>query len=268
MNIKRTAAIGLSLILCSASLIGCGNTKKDIEKATETADNFMTALKEGNIEGVSEYATADVSEGAFVELFDAEYLKLQLLTSLGNPGLDDETVQKLDSFYAHYASMIEDYSITEVTANDDNTTTAYVTMVNAFPYDVITSEGTQERFAQASEAYKEEHAEEIATITSEQGEDAAAEKVCSDLIGIAIDIYEESIKRSQPITYMIALTLSKDGKNDPWLVSSIQSYDSSVAGTGEHATDTDAPATGVDTSVPDTDASTTDTDTDADSSNN
>ena len=239
----KTAAAGLSILLCSTALFGCGSQKKEIEEATKVADSFMEALKDENINEISTYATEDVTNGAFVELFDSNYLKTELITSLGNPGLDDETVAKLDSFYAHYASMIDDYSITEVTLNEDETATAYVTLDNAFPYDVITGEATEERFTQASETYKEEHADEIATLTSEQGEDVATEKVCNDLIGIAIDIYEDSINRAQPITYMIALTLSKDGKGEPWLVTSVQSYDSSIAGTGEPATETDTSTT-------------------------
>ena len=91
------------------------------------------------------------------------------------------------------------------------------------------------------------------SITNDQGAEAAVEKACNDLIIIALDIYEEEIRDAESVTYMLALTLNKNEETGSWYVTSVQSYDSSIAGTGAPATDTDTTAT--DTST-DTDAAT------------
>ena len=72
-------------------------------------------------------------------------------------------------------------------------------------------------------------------------------------LDILINIYEEEIRDAEPVTYMLALTLSKNEETGSWYVSAVQSYDSSIAGTGAPATDTDTTATEVST---DTEAAT------------
>ncbi len=241
MDIKKNITACLIASMMVVSLSGCGT--KDKSAATEAATNFMEAVKTGNTDEINNYSSGEVATGYFVELFDGDYLKEELISSLGNPTLDDETATELDEFCALYSSMMEEYSITDVTMNDDGTATAYVTIQNSFPFDIVTGESAQERFAAASEQYNTDNQEELAAITSEQGSDAAVEKACNDLILIALDIYEQEIASSEPVTYMLALNLSKNEETGTWYVTSVQSYDSSIAGTGTPATETDTSAT-------------------------
>ena len=109
-----------------------------------------------------------------------------------------------------------------------------------------------------TEHHAENDAEELlcrdsAGNANEQGAEAAVEKACNDLILIALDIYEEEIRDAEPVTYMLALTLNKNEETGSWYVTAVQSYDSSIAGTGAPATDTDTTATEVST---DTEAAT------------
>ncbi len=245
-NIKKYAAIGLSLILTTTALTGCGSDKN---AAKEAAEGFMEAVKTGDQDNVNKWSSDEVSSGYFVSLFDADYLEEQLLSSLGNPTLEDDTISRMDEFYSRYANMMESYQITEITMNDDGTATAYATMTNSFPFDVVTSEETSAKFNEASLTYNNENQDELLRISTEEGSDAAVSKACNDLILIAIDTYEEAIAASDTVTYKLALTLEKNSETDSWYVTSVQSYDSSIAGTGAPATETTTPDTTTTTST-------------------
>ena len=241
-DFKKTAVAMTAVFLTVSTLTGCES--KDQGAVREAAQGFMEAVKTGSQDGINQYSSDEVANGSFVQLFDAEALKDELTTSLGNPNLEDETVAELDEFYALYSSMLEEYEITDIAMSEDgNVATAYITMTNSFPYDVITNESSQSKFSKASEQYNNDNQEELLTITNEQGAEAAVEKACNDLILIALGIYEEEIKAADPVTYMLALTLNKNEETGSWYVTAVQSYDSSIAGTGAPATDTDTTAT-------------------------
>ena len=249
LNFKKMTATGLAVLVAASVLTGCES--KDKGAVREAAEAFMEAVKTGDRDGINEYSSDEVANGNFVELFDADFLKDELTTSLGNPDLEEATISKLDEFYALYSAMMEKYEITDIAMNEAGNATAYVTMTNSFPFDVITNESSQVKFSKASEEYNTDNQEELVQITNEQGQEAAVVKACNDLIIIALDIYEEEIKAADPVTYMLALSLNKNEETGKWYVSAIQSYDSSIAGTGTPAKDTDTTATDVST---DTDA--------------
>ncbi len=241
INIRKRAFTGLSIIISVLAVTACGSSDKSAVK--ETSEAFMEAVKTGDTDGINKYSASDVANGYFVSLFDSEYLEEQLLSSLGNPSLEDETIAKMDEFYSMYASMMDKYEVTEITLNDDGSATASVTMTNNFPFDIITSGEISNRFYEESIAYNEENQEEIARITEEEGTDAAMDKAYNDLILIAMDIYEDAVKEAEPVTYKIALGLEKNTETGEWYVKSVQSHDSQVAGTGAPATKTDTSAT-------------------------
>lgn len=240
-NTKKIAATGLAFILSAAALTGCANSDKTAVK--EATEGFMEAVKTGDRDGINTWSNSEVANGYFVSLFDADYLEEQLISSLNNPTLEDSTIEKLDEFYQKYATMMEEYQVTEVTVNNDDTATVYVTMKNSFPYDVVTSEETSQKFTEASLTYNNENQDELLKINTEEGSDAAVSKACNDLILIAIDTYEEAIAASEPVTYKLALTLEKNTETGTWYVTGVQSHDSLVAGTGAPATETNTKAT-------------------------
>lgn len=252
-KLRNIATLGLSIILSLSLLTGCGSSDKTAAK--EAAEGFMEGIRTNDADAVNNWSDSEVANGYFVSLFDADYLEEQLLTSLNNPDLEDETKAKLDEFYNKYANMMEEYQVTEVTMNKDGTATAQVTMKNSFPFDVVTSKETSDKFNEASVTYNSENQDELLKINEEQGADAAVSKACNDLILIAVDTYEEAIAESDPITYKLVLTLSKNEETGSYYVTSVQSYDSSVAGTGAPAQDTYTTDTEVTTGASDEGAS-------------
>ncbi len=252
-KLRNIATLGLSIILSLSLLTGCGSSDKTAAK--EAAEGFMEGIRTNDADAVNNWSDSEVANGYFVSLFDADYLEEQLLTSLNNPDLEDETKTRLDEFYNKYANMMEEYQVTEVTMNKDGTATAQVTMKNSFPFDVVTSKETSAKFNEASVTYNTENQDELLKINEEQGADAAVSKACNDLILIAVDTYEEAIAESDPITYKLVLTISKNEETGSYYVTSVQSYDSSVAGTGAPAKDTYTTDTKVTTGASDEGAS-------------
>ncbi len=254
MNKALKSALGiLSGIIIVTALGGC-ESAADKSAVMETAGNFLEAVKNGDKDGINTYSSGDVATGPFVSLFDSEYLKEQLTSSLDDTELTQETHDKLDEFYSMYETNMQQYSVNDVKFNDDGTATVYATMKTRFPIDAITGEDTQKKVQQASTTYNEEHMDDIFKVKDEQGDEAAIAKAYNDLIVITMDIYEEVIEASSPETYSIAMTLVKNEETGNYYVTSVQSYDSSIAGTGAPATDTST------TDVSTTDVSTTDKD--------
>ncbi len=239
---NKFAAVCISLLLTASLLAGC-SSKKDESGAQEAAESFMEAVKTGSKDGINQYSSAEVATGEFVELFDADRLKEELVAGLGDTNLDEETQSRIDGFCSRYGAMMEEYQITGVTLNDDGTATAYVTMKNSFPYDVVQSDETQSKVDEELIRYNEGSEEALQSIISEQGQEVAVERAYNDMLILVLDVYEEEIKASEPVTYMLALTLNKNEELGSWYVTAVQSYDSSIAGTGAPAKDTDTSAT-------------------------
>ncbi len=259
-KIRKFALKFLSGIIIVSTLTGC-QSNADKSAVMEAAGNFLEAVKNGDQDGVNNYSSGEVATGPFVSFFDGEYLKEQLTSSLEGTELTQETMDKLDEFYSMYATNMQEYSVNDVKFNEDGTATVYATMKTKFPIDAITSEDTQKKVKQASDTYYEEHMDDIFAVKDEQGDEAAIAKGYNDVIVITMDIYEEVVAASSPETYSIAMTLVKNEETGTYYVTSVQSYDSSIAGTGAPATDTstdDINTTNKDAGT--TDTSTTDTD--------
>ena len=244
LRFKRVFAPLIAMILATSLLAGC-SAKKDKDGAREAAENFMEAVKSGSKDGINQYSSDEVANGEFVGLFDAEGIKEALTTGLAQTNLSEETQSKLDLLCLEYETMMEEYQITDLSVGDDGTATAYITMKDSFPYDVLGSEDVHEKVAQALTQYDEENLEELKALSDEQGAEAADEKAQNDRLMIILDTYEDEISASEPVTYMLALTLLKNEETDSWYVSAVQSYDSSIAGTGAPAKQTDTSATEV-----------------------
>jgi hypothetical protein len=246
-RLKRILALGIAMVLATTYLSGC-SAKKDKDGAREAAQGFMEAVKSGSKDGINLYSSDEVANGEFVGVFDSEAIKEALTAGLAGTNMSGETQDKLDELCEKFDTMVEEYQITDVAVADDGSATAYVTMKTGFPFDATGSEKVHEAVAQALAEYDEQHLEELKTLSDEQGEDAANEKAQNDRLMILLDIYEDEIASSEPVTYMLALTLLKNEETDSWYVSAVQSYDSSIAGTGVPAKQTDTSATEVSSS--------------------
>ena len=44
---------------------------------------------------------------------------------------------------------------------------------------------------------------------------------------LVLDIYEAEIDKSEPMTYVMVLTLEKNSETDSWIVTKVENYDDS-----------------------------------------
>ncbi len=255
MNIcKKIGSIALMLTISTAALMGC--TSADKTSAQETVTAFLDIVKSGTNENIEQYATEEVTSGEFVKTFDSEYLIEQLKNSFETAEIDSETNDKLNVFYDRISGMVSSYEITKVSIEKKNTATAIVKINTEFPVNIFGSEETSNRVKEAAEKYHQEHDKEISKLYEDVGEEEAQAQLYPVRVKIALDTYSQIIDESKPETYAIVLSLEKNTETDSWYVTGIDSFDSSVNGKTETATDT---AVSVDAT--DTDASVDATDT-------
>ncbi|MCR5404504.1 MAG: hypothetical protein K6E91_11910 [Butyrivibrio sp.] len=261
MNVlKKYASAALAAVLFTCLLTGCGKEKeKDTTVVQEAAESFLEAVKTGDENGIKEHATSEVANGYFVTLFNAKALEEQFTSNLDKASIRDDTQAKMDEFYNLYTSMMEEYTITDVAYNEDGTATAHATMKTSFPIDVITSDDAKLSLNVATSKYNEENMDEIVKMRKDDGEDVAFVKISNDLIIVAMDVYEDIIASSSPMTYALELTMTEkkeeDQKEGTWLVSEIKDYDINAAGAAASASSDASKSSGSTTDIPTTSVS-------------
>ena len=238
MNIcKRICTLGLTLSLAATALMGCSPSDK--AGAKEAATAFLDIVKSGTTENIEKYATPEVSSGDFVKTFDSEYLIKQLKEGFDTLGIDAETNSKVDDLCSKFAGMVTGYEISKITVDKKNTATAIVKIDTSFPVNIAGDDETTKKIEAAAQSYHTEHEDEIKQMYNDLGKEAAEEQLYSKRIAVVIDTYIEVISQSQPETYAIVLNLEKNAETDSWLVTGIDTYDSSVNGKTETATETE-----------------------------
>lgn len=258
MNVlKKYANAAIAAVLFASVLTGCGKEKeKDTAVVQEAAEAFLEAVKTGDENGIREHATSEVASGYFVTLFNATALEEQFTSNLDKASIREDTQAKMDEFYDLYTSMMEEYSVTDVAYNDDGTATAHAAMKTSFPTDVITSDDAKLSLNVATSKYNEENMDEILKMRKDDGEDVAFVKISNDLIIVAMDVYEDIIASSSPMTYDLELTLKEEkeegAKEGTWVVTEIKDYDAKAAAASSGSdsskstsSSSDIPATGV-----------------------
>ena len=223
---KRAASIIIAAAFSIASLTGC--TSQDKASVEEAALGFLAVVASDSTEDINKYATMEVAGGDFVQLFDAESMTDAFVAGLDQSELTDETKAEVNEFCKLFDDMIKEYSVTKVEVDKDGTATAIATIKTKFPVDIIHSESAAEKINDATNAYNDRNAEEIASLY-EQGEDVAKAKIYDDMTKIVLEIYEDEIANSAEENYAIALTLLKNAETDTWSVTDVKDYDSTTS---------------------------------------
>ena len=223
LKINRFVALLTAAVLAVGALSGC--TSKDKTKVQETAETFLAVVADESDEDINNYASAEVANGDFVQLFDAESLVAAFVQGFNTSELTEDTKSEVDKFCAMFDRLIRDYEVSNVEVGKDNTATAVATIKTKFPVEIMQSESVATKIGEATEAYYSNNEEEIAALY-EQGEEVAEEKTYNDMIRIIMEIYEDEILNSSETTYAINLTLEKNPETDTWIVTSVEDYKS------------------------------------------
>ena len=233
---KRFFSSVLSVLLSLLLLTGC--TSADKTAVSDTADKFLSIVKNGTNEDIEKYASSEVSEGEFVKTFDSEYLKQNFMEGFASSEIDDETMERVESFCALFSDMVTDYRISEVTVSKDGIGTVVAMIDTSFPIDVIDNAEALEMIEQEAEVYYAENEEQIVAMYEEKTEEEVESFIYNDMITKIIDVYETLIEEASPETYAITLTVEKNAETDSWYVTGVSSYDDASESNTEIATET------------------------------
>ena len=211
------------------TLTGCTSPAKDA--VSDTANKFLAVVAGDSQEDINSYASTEVANGDFVKLFDSDLLKQQFLDESEGTELTEASKTKLDEFCNLFSDMITSYSVSEVEIPKEapNTATCIATINTSFDVNVITSESATKSIETESTRYHINNAEEINSLR-EEDPDAAESKVYNDMVMLVLQIYEEEITESEPMTYVMVLSLEKNSETDSWIVTKIENYDDSSIG--------------------------------------
>ncbi|RKM53891.1 hypothetical protein D6853_14725 [Butyrivibrio sp. X503] len=237
MNIcKKLGSLAVILTVSTVSLFGCSSA--DRTAAEETVTAFLDIVKSGTSENIEQYASEEVTSGEFVKTFDNEFLIKQLKDGFETEEIDAETSAKVDEFFGTISGMVSGYEISKVTVDKKGKATAIVKINTAFPVNIFGSDETTQKIREAAEAYHAEHDEEIKQLYKDLGDEEADKQLYNKRVQIAMDTYAQIISEATPETYAMVLSLEKNAETDSWYVTSVESFDSSVNGKTETATDT------------------------------
>ena len=232
-RLSKRLGVTLAVLLSIFSISGCSS--QDKTAVQETAQTFMAIVASDSEEDINKYATSEVANGDFVQLFDADTLVSQFSEGIEEYELTEESKNELDTFASLFSDMIMSYSVSDIKLDkkdDKHTATAVATFKTSFAMDIIGSENVSNKISDAIEVYNADHADEIAALY-EEGNDVAEAKIYNDMLGIILEIYEDEIQNSQEMTYAIVLDLEKNNETDSWIVTGVNDYDSSSAESGK-----------------------------------
>ncbi len=221
---KKSIGLALAGLLTVSSLTGC--TSKEKESVQDTATTFISIIASDSTEDLNNYATPEVVNGDFVQLFDADALINKFVSGSTTIELTDESRSELDEFYSLFSDMIKSYSVSNINIEKGKpaTATATATIKTYFALDVIKSESANAKKQEAIDAYNERNADEIAALY-EQGTEVAEAKIYNDMLRMILSIYEDEIANSSEKTYAINLSLEKNEETGSWIVTAVESYD-------------------------------------------
>ncbi len=228
-KLSKRLGLTLSVLLSICSLSGCSS--QDKTAVQETAQTFMAIVASDSEEDINKYATSEVANGDFVQLFDADTLVSQFSEGIEEYELTEESKNELDTFASLFSDMIKSYSVSDIRLDkkdDTHTASAVVTFKTSFAMDIIGSASVSNKISDAIEVYNADHADEIAALY-EEGNDVAEAKIYNDMLEIILEIYEDEIQNSHEMTYAIVLDLEKNNETDSWIVTGVNDYDSSSA---------------------------------------
>lgn len=211
------AALALLLIF---PLSGCGGSD-DTAEIEATVNGFMTAMQEGDLEGMKEYADPAIFEenGSLSEFSTIENMDEELAEAVGVDvsALSDTTKDAVNKYVNKMLqNLVTAYEITEVTETDDGIGKVKVTTTYGFDPEKGDEIDVNDEIEAMTTEYMTENMSELTQIYSTGGQEALMSKVLDDMAGQILDLYADAIMQTGEVTQDSVFTVeNKDGK---WLI--------------------------------------------------
>ena len=221
---KRLFTVLLT-ILTVMLLTGCNADKKAV---TESAEGFLTALVDNDMEKASQYASEEFMESETMKLMDPQYLADSFYAAMNvqKEDLEEEAVNAVDEYVKEVvARAYESYEIQDIKVQGNE---AAVTARITLGYNPDESAKIPEKTNDLIKEYQSEHYDELVSVYTDEGEKAMYKKLYSDLIPIVIGEMKAQLENNATSEEKTILTLEKrDGK---WIVTDLEENRNSSAG--------------------------------------
>lgn len=216
---KKTNLFTLSVILCLFfAFTGCGQSA--IDSITTTAETFLQAAMDCNIETVSENCLESALTDIGLDALAPECVENIIYTNMQieKDTLSESSQKAVMDFCTYYSSnLIQKFSIGEVSETDGiGLVNATVTTYSMDALSSLSSETFKTGLSDLMNKYQEENMQELISINLNQGEDAMMNKLFDDLMPEIMDMMKASYESYTPEDVEIILTVEKT--EDKWLI--------------------------------------------------
>lgn len=214
----RLFVMALIVVMMTLCLAGCGGSSNE-SAIQEAAEGVLTALQEGNIDGVSEFASEDIlMNGDLAGFRGMTEFTADMLGSLGvnREDISDEAVASIDKLgESLLADFIESYTIDEVKEEDG---TGLVNCTVNFGYDAndLDESEMSVEVSELVQKYAEENIDELTKVLEDEGEEGLTNKLVSACMPMICDKISEYLAASEGYSSKIVMKVEK--VDEKWTV--------------------------------------------------
>ena len=202
---------------------GCGGDPSEDAKAT--ADSFMSALQEGDMDAVKEYADPALFEkGGDLESFTSiDNIAGEFAEALGvkEEDLSDNAKASLAEFTdTMMKGLVSSYEIGDVKEGEKGAYLVNVSTTYGYDPAKVKDIDISKDIEKMTKKYMEKNQEDLAKLYLDKGEDAVLNKMLDDLLGDMLTKYTDKVMETGEVTQDSVMTVEEiDGK---WLVTGEQ----------------------------------------------
>ena len=216
---KKTKLYILFLSACLIfTITGCSSSDK--KEITETAEVFLSAAQNADYNTVTGYCSEEVLSSMGLTALNVtnsenHYYEHQ---EIDKTLLSEETQKAVTDYYTFFAqNLIQDYSITETTCEDDiGTVNATITTFSREATNYMGSDEFRTELSDLMNSYQTEHLEELSSIYMKDGEDAMQQAFYNAVIPLIMEKYKSNYDSYE--ADMISIVLNVEKIDDVWKI--------------------------------------------------
>ncbi len=204
--------------MMAVCLAGCGGSSNG-SAIQETAEGVLNALQEGNIDGITEYASEDIlMNGDLSQFRSMTEFTADMLGALGvdRENISEEAIASIDKLgESLLTGFVESYTVDEVKEEEG---TGLVTCTVNFGYnaDSINESEMSVEVSDLVQKYAEENIDELTKVLEDDGEEGLTNKLVSACMPMICDKISEYLAASEGYSSKIVMKVENlDGK---WMV--------------------------------------------------
>lgn len=216
---KRTKLITLAVISCLfGAVTGCGQS--DVKNITTTAETFLQASANCDIETASSVCQSTVFSDIGLDALSTDYVENVIYTNMQieKDALSENSQNTVTDFATYYAdNLIQGFSITDASVTDNiGQVNATITTYSMDALSSLSSETFKTDLTNLMTQYETEKKSDLISINLNEGQEAMINKIFDDLMPDIMALMKQSYSSYTPEDVSIILTLEKS--EDTWII--------------------------------------------------